>query len=266
MVRDSTIQKLTEALRDIGEASVAELAVIVSVSSETARKAMIELEESDSHIKSEMRSGCKYYRWTDNIPSGTKNASGATDMTPYIAMVNTVSESKLVEGAVYATDTFNGVVGEPGFVLVLSAHRDFAETLTVYETSFKYFDQTTAHRIKGGGREYYVDPCRVQTLSEKRFGECQFFLDMEEFMYIRQMVGLNLRITDMCEANCIATLRGSGWMKIHDDAVFAQAKKQLESWQLEQPQVIQPDTQPDAEWWKREASIWKEAFMAVCQR
>lgn len=262
MIREKNIESLTGALKDIGEASYGELAVLASVSAETARRAMLEIEENDPHVSSFQKSGCKVYKWSDNVGNEAKNSEGYNDLTPYIAMLNDeVSDSRFTEGAVYAKENgFTGTVGEPGFILVLKGYKGSVTYLDVYETSFRYYDETHAVTFQNGEKTYYVDPRRVKTTGEKSIGSCQFYLLMEDFVTIKRSIVASLRLDfgatkEFTQSDAIRLLKNNGWLKEHDDAVCREVMKMPDAKAVKDP---------DIEMVTRERDIWKEAFFAVC--
>lgn len=193
------------------------------------------------------------------------NAEGYSDMTPFLAMMSDESESPFTDGAVYAKNEYSGVIGDPGFYLMLRGHKNCVNVLSVYETTYKYYKPDEHYTFTHGNREYYIEPYSVLTLNTKKIGEMQFYVELEDFSNIKREVVRSLHLDDSLvisdaainQSDAISFLRKSGWMQDHDDAVAAAVS-------LKNAPVSVLEADPDIELVKRERDIWKEAFFAVC--
>lgn len=254
-------KEIVNALKELGEATSAELAVLTSCSSATVRRILNEEMLSNPCIKAVHAKGYVY----EENPG--KNAEGYTDLTPYMAMINDENDSKYTDGAVYAKNEYSGIVGDPGFYLIIRGKETGAVVLTVYETSYKYYKPDRCITFNHGDREYYVEPECPLSISEKKIGSCQFYLLMEDFVQIKRAIVKSLRLSDSLaiegasfnQADAIKLLKENGWLKQHDDAIAAAV-------QVREAPVAVLEADPNIEIIKRERDIWKEAFFAVCGR
>ena len=245
-------KEIVEALKELGEATSAELAVLVSCSAATVRRILNEEMLSNPCIKAIHAKGYVY----EENPG--KNAEGYTDLTPYMAMLNDQNDSKYTDGAVYAKNEYSGIVGDPGFYLIIRGKESGAVALAVFETSYKYYKPEKHITFQHGDREYYVEPNAPLTISEKKIGSCQFYLLMEDFTRIKGAMMKALRLSDSLavssasfgQADAIKLLKENGWLKQHDDAVASA--------------VFVPEFTEYTKLVERERDIWKEAFFAVC--
>ena len=252
-------KEIVDALKELGEATSAELAVLTSCSSATVRRILNEEMLSNPCIKAIHAKGYVY----EENPG--KNAEGYTDLTPYMAMLNDQNDSKYTDGAVYAKNEYSGIVGDPGFYLIIRGKDSGAVALAVYETSYKYYKPEKHITFKHGDREYYVEPNSPLSISEKKIGSCQFYLLMEDFTRIKGAMIKALRLSDSLsastatfnQADAIKLLKENGWLKQHDDAIAAVI-------QVREAPVAVLEADPNIELIKRERDIWKEAFFAVC--
>lgn len=246
--------EIVNALRELGEATSAELAVLVSCSAATVRRILNEEMLTNPCIKAIHAKG---YVYTEG--SEMKNSEGYTDLTPYMAMLNDENDSKYTDGAVYAKNEYSGIIGDPGFYLIVRGKESGAVALTVYETSYKYYRPEKHITFKHGDREYYVEPNSPLSISEKKIGSCQFYLLMEDFTRIKGAMIKALRLSDSLsasttsfnQADAIKLLKDNGWLKQHDDAVASAV------------QTV-PEFDEYTKLVERERDIWKEAFFAVC--
>lgn len=254
MTTEELSNKIVNTLKELGSATAAELAATTGTAVVTVRELMARVMEEDSSIRCIRGKG---YVYEEN--SG-RNSEGYKDLTPYLAMLNDeISESRFTDGAVYDKPTgFSGVVGEPGFALIVRAYKGTVTYLEVWETSFKYFDQANAYVFSNNGKDYYVDPRRVKTTSDKSLGSCQFYILMDDFVAIKREIVRRLRLDDsaalnqMTQADAIQLLKSNGWLKSHDDAIAQAVSSSPVS------------TNTDYEMVKRERDIWREAFFASC--
>lgn len=193
------------------------------------------------------------------------NSEGYNDYTAYLAMMSDESESPFTDGAVYAKNEYSGVIGDPGFYLMLRGHKSCVNVLPMYETTYKYYRPDEHYAFQHGDRTYYIEPYSVLTLNPKKIGEMQFYIELDDFTNIKREVARELHLSDALvisdaginQSDAISFLRKSGWMKDHDDAVAAAA-------QLKNAPVAVLEADPNIEVIKRERDIWKEAFFAVC--
>lgn len=256
-------KEIVDALKELGEATSAELAVLTSCSSATVRRILSEEMLTNPCIKAIHAKGYVY----EENPG--KNSEGYTDLTPYMAMLNDENDSKYTDGAVYAKNEYSGIVGDPGFYLIIRGKESGAVALAVYETSYKYYKPEKHITFKHGDREYYVEPNSPLSISEKKIGSCQFYLLMEDFTRIKGAMIKALRLSDslamstasfnplsasttsFTQADAIKLLKENGWLKQHDDAVASAVQTVPEF--TEYTKLVE-----------RERDIWKEAFFAVC--
>lgn len=253
MVEEKKRQAIVSVLKELGEATSEEIAVLSSCSAYIVRQALNEEMMTNPSIKM-IRSKGYVYSEGDEV----KNSEGYTDLTPYMAMLNDENDSKYTDGAVYAKNEYSGIVGDPGFYLIIRGKETGAVVLTVYETSYKYYKPDRCITFNHGDREYYVEPECPLSISEKKIGSCQFYLLMEDFVQIKRAIVKSLRLSDSLaiegasfnQADAIKLLKDNGWMKQHDDAVASA--------------VFVPEFTEYTKLVERERDIWKEAFFAVC--
>ena len=188
-----------------------------------------------------------------------KNKEGYLDLTPFKAMIN---ETEFVEGAIYAKKTYSGIVGDPGFWLIIRSHWNNVNVLSVYETTYKYYKPTEHYTFKHDDREYYVEPSGVLTFNNAKVGEFQFIIDGEDFLSIKREIvramrldeGLEMSDAQRNQSDAVSYLREIGWLKEHDAGILA----------IKPEEVTVTDL--DVDFIRRERDIWKEAFYAVCGR
>lgn len=253
-------KEIVDALKELGEATSAELAVLTSCSSATVRRILSEEMLTNPCIKAIHAKG---YVYTEG--SEMKNSEGYTDLTPYMAMLNDENDSKYTDGAVYAKNDYSGIVGDPGFYLIIRGKDSGAVALAVFETSYKYYKPEKHITFQHGDREYYIEPNAPLTISEKKIGSCQFYLLMEDFTRIKGAMIKALRLSDSLavssasfgQADAIKLLKENGWLKQHDDAIAMAV-------QVREAPVAVLEADPNVELIKKERDIWKEAFFAVC--
>lgn len=260
MVEEKKRQAIVSVLKELGEATSEEIAVLASCSSYIVRQALNEEMMTNPSIKM-VRSKGYVYSEGDSV----KNSEGYTDLTPYMAMLNDENDSKYTDGAVYAKNEYSGIVGDPGFYLIIRGKDNGAVALAVFETTYKYYRPEKHITFKHGDREYYVEPNSPLSISDKKIGSCQFYLLMEDFTRIKGAMiktlllsdSLAMSTTSFNQADAIKLLKENGWLKQHDDAIAAVI-------QVREAPVAVLEADPNIELIKRERDIWKEAFFAVC--
>ena len=257
MCDEAKRQKVIETVKELGTATAAEISALTGVSVSVIRDIMNDEMLNNPNIRVIRGKG---YIWSDNV----KHPEGHTDLTPYLAMLEEVSESRFTNGAAYVKKYgVTGIVGECGLFLVLKGFENTVCGFDVFTTEHKYFDRSRHITFTDNDREYYIQPERVISISPSKLEDCAFYLLTEKFVEIKAAVISRLSLDPkyinlpmINQSNAISFLKDSGWLKEHDDAVFKAGMDAVPK----DAAVYDSGT----DWWQREAAIWKEAFLAVC--
>ena len=258
MCDEAKRQKIIDTVKDLGTATAAEISALTGVSVNVIRDVMNDAMIDNPNIRVIRGKG---YIWGEP----TKHPEGHTDLTPYLAMMEEIAESRFTDGAVYVRKYgVTGVVGECGLFLVLKGFENTVCGFDVYTTEHKYFDRTRHITFDNNGREYYIQPERVISVSPSKLEDCQFYLLTEKISEIKTAVIARLSLDPKIkflpaidQSGAIQYLKDSGWLKAHDDAIAAAV-------QIREAPISVLEADPNIEVIKRERDIWREAFFAVC--